>query len=88
MPFTLIRNKTGDYDLYINGFHMPEFSVQKDYFKLQDWDQKGKVEIWEPDRMISNEQNEQIKADAELIKAIGKLLKGENNDPGSNTEGN
>lgn len=88
MTFTLVKNTLGDFDLFVNGFHMPNFSVQRDYLKLQRWDEMGKVEIWDFNTFAgtNTRTTEQKEADVELIKAITKIFRGENNDSGSDTD--
>ncbi len=82
MAFTLVRNILGGYDLFVNGFHIPDFSIQKDYYKMQEWESAGKLEVWEFNNSIQTSK-EQQKSNEILIDAISRLLKGERNDNGS-----
>lgn len=82
MAFTLIRNEVGIYSLYVNGFHMPNFSVQRDYAKLQQWEDTGKLQIFD---MMQMKTNDDV-SDEDIKNAINELLKGIENERGSDLQ--
>ena len=86
MAFVLVKNSLGDFDLFVNGFHMPNFSVQRDYFRLQKWEEQGKVEIYDFNAYEESKTNNYDEPNEKLLQAIGKIVRGEYNDDESDIE--
>lgn len=79
--FTLIKNSLGNFDLYANGFLIDDFSIQRDYMKLQSWDEQGKLyyyDLTQVDGVITKEEEK-------ILNLFKEILKGAKHDPQPNS---
>lgn len=76
--FTLIKNESGDFNLYVNGFLIDGFSIQRDYYKIQKFEEEGKLIFY--DMCGKNLQHNLSTEENEMLNLFKDLLKGAKDD--------